>query len=187
MIPSRRTLTAYHEAGHAVIGRVLTLVCGEATIKPDYKSRSWGHSICPDPHACLYEWESRGKVRDTAAVWHARIIQSMAGAEAVHELLDYRLRVGDDDDRYQIALMLEELPPTTTDLDKIEQRLRRMTRVLVRRHKARIECVANALLAKTTLGAKELDKLVGRSVDDVKVNAPVLLAMHADAKRASQQ
>lgn len=33
---SRKRLkqTAYHEAGHAVIGRVLTLACGHATIRP---------------------------------------------------------------------------------------------------------------------------------------------------------
>jgi hypothetical protein len=96
----RRTETAYHEAGHAVIGRVLTLMCGEATIKPDYKSRSWGVSICPDPYACLEEWEKRGKVRgSTKAVFCARIIQSMAGAEAVGELLGRSRIVGDGDDR----------------------------------------------------------------------------------------
>jgi hypothetical protein len=47
--------------------------------------------------------------------------------------------------------------------------------------------VARALLAKTTLSAKALDKLVGRSVDDVKVNAPFPLAMHRQtARRAGE-
>jgi hypothetical protein len=36
-----------------------------------------------------------------------------------------------------------------------------MTRMLVRRHRARIERVAKALLDKTTLTAKQIDKLVG--------------------------
>jgi hypothetical protein len=49
--------------------------------------------------------------------------------------------------------------------------------MLVRRHRARIERVAEALLAKTKLSAKQVDKLTGRSVNDVKVNAPFLLAM----------
>jgi ATP-dependent Zn protease len=41
----KRTIaTAYHEAGHAVIGRVLTLKCGEATIKPNYRTRTAGLS-----------------------------------------------------------------------------------------------------------------------------------------------
>jgi hypothetical protein len=84
--------------------------------------------------------------------------------------------VGDGYDREQIALMAEELcysPPW----ERLEPRLRATTRVLVRRHRTRIERVAQALLAKKTLSAGRLDKLVGRSVDDVKVNAPFLLAM----------
>ena len=70
--------TAYHEAGHAVLGRVLTLVCDSATIKPDHDSA--GHSLTHDPWASIYEWEKRGKVREPDAVWHARIIGFMAGA-----------------------------------------------------------------------------------------------------------
>jgi hypothetical protein len=50
-----------------------------------------------------------------------------------------------------------------------------MTRMLVRRHRVLIARVADALIDRTTLSAEELDKLVGRSVDDVKVNAPFLL------------
>jgi hypothetical protein len=47
-----------------------------------------------------------------------------------------------------------------------------MTRHLVRHHRARIERVAQALLDQRTASAEELDRLVGRSVADVKVNAP---------------
>jgi hypothetical protein len=54
--------------------------------------------------------------------------------------------------------------------------------MLVRRHRARIERVAEALLARMTLSAKQLDKLVGRSVDDVTINAPYLLELHRQAK-----
>ena len=61
---------------------------------------------------------------------------------------------------------------------RIEPRLRAMTRMLVRRHRALIERVAAALLERRTLSREELDHLVGRSVDDVKVNAPFLLLMH---------
>jgi len=100
----------------------------------------------------------------------------MAGFEAEVELLG-STQGGDGDDRHQIELMAEELKPGT-NWEKLEPRLRAMTHMLVRRHKARIERVAKALLARTTLSAKQLDKLVGRSVDDVKVNAPFLLAMY---------
>jgi hypothetical protein len=168
-------VTAIHEAGHAVIGRVLTLPCGSATIKVDHDEGSAGHNITVDPYFCIYEWQRRGKVRTDDAVWHARIISYMAGAEAEREILG-RCRGGDGDDRYQIALMAEELS-RGTDWTKREPRLRAMTRMLVRRHRALIERVAKALLARTTLSAGRLDKLVGRGVNDVKVNAPFLLQM----------
>ena len=64
------------------------------------------------------------------------------------------------------------------DWDRLEPRLRAMTRMLVRRHRTRIDRVAKALLAKTSLSARALDKLVGRSIDDVRVNAPFLLEQH---------
>src|SRR6187455_2139183 len=77
----QRKSTAYHEAGHAVIGRVLTLACGPATIKPDYFEGEAGHAITNGPWECLHQWERRGKVRGYTAVWHARMIVYMAGAE----------------------------------------------------------------------------------------------------------
>jgi hypothetical protein len=171
----RKVATAYHEAGHAVIARVLTLASGGATIKPDYVERTAGVHETFDPHVCWSAWEERGHVRAYLdVVWHARIMTYMAGAEANAAM--GQPTDGDGDDRLQIAMMAEELchsPPW----DRLEPRLRRMTRMLLRRHWARVERVAKALLAKTTLTAKQLDKLVGRSVDDVKVNAPFLLEM----------
>jgi hypothetical protein len=169
--------TACHEAGHAVIGRVLTLPCGRATIRPNYAEAEAGHAITPEPYACLHEWRKRGHVRDSRdAHLHARIMTYMAGAEAEKLLLGTN-SIGDVDDRKQIELMADELH-RDTNWSRLEPRLRAMTRMLVRRHKAHIERVAKALLAKTSLSAKALDKLAGRSVDDVRMNAPFLLAMH---------
>jgi hypothetical protein len=99
---------AIHEAGHAVIARVLTLAAGQATIVADYDDMSAGHHITYDPYDCLHEWEIRGKVPrgEYEAVWRARIITWMAGAEAEREIVGVEPR-GDDDDRYQIALMMD--------------------------------------------------------------------------------
>jgi ATP-dependent Zn protease len=170
--------TAYHEAGHVVIGRVLTLHCGRATIRPNYTEAEAGHTFTSDPYDCLHEWGKRGHFRDNLdAVYHARIMTYMAGAEAEMILLGSG-GIGDGDDRKQIALMAEELHRGTA-WEKLEPRLRAMTRMLVRRHRHRIERVAKALLARTTMSAKALDKMVGRSVDDVRMNAPFLLAAHS--------
>lgn len=99
----------------------------------------------------------------------------MAGAETEAVLLR-RAPAGDGHDRSEIALMAAELC-CSSPWDRLEPRLRAMTRMLVRRHRARIERVAEALLAKKTLSAGRLDKLVGRSIDDVKMNSPIMLAM----------
>jgi ATP-dependent Zn protease len=165
---------AIHEAGHAVIARVLTLACGSSTIKADHNSA--GHASIHDPHGIESEWNRRGKVRDAEkASWYGRIIAFMAGAEA-EIVLTGKTRGGDGEDRYQISLMAEQIG--LGDWPRIEARLRTMTRMLVRRHRERIERVAEALLTKKTLSAKAIDNLAGRSVNDVKVNAPFLLAMH---------
>ena len=173
--------TATHEAGHAVISRVLTLDCGGATVVPNDEAGGAGHAITNDPWACIREWERRGKVREPEAVWHAQIMSCMAGAEAEIVLLG-ATQGGDGGDRTQIALMAEQLGTHDEHWERIEARLRAMTRMLVRRHRAHIERVAAALIKKKRLSREELDRLVGRSVNDVKVNAPFLLAMHANSK-----
>jgi len=177
-VPPRLRVTAIHEAGHAVIGRVQTLHCGHATIRPNYREAVAGYAVTHGPWACLLEWEKRGHVRGHPdAVHHARIMTLMAGAEAERVLLR-RNAIGDGDDRKQIALMAEELHHDIY-WDRLEPRLRARTQTLVKRHRACIERVAKALLAKTTMSAKALDKMVGRSVDDVRMNLPSLKAMHA--------
>lgn len=136
-------------------------------------------------------------MRNRSFAIHAKMIATMAGAEAEIVLLgakplatsgkdlwkrivDPREPQNDFMDLGAIASLAEDLlgyDYDEQDFSKLEPRLRRMTRRLVRRHKDKIKRVAKALLAKTTLSAKQIDKLVGRSVDDVKVNAPSLLAM----------
>jgi ATP-dependent Zn protease len=147
---------AYHEAAHAVIARVLTLKCGYARLKRgDGGVIDGGNTKVSEAEECVSEWRRRGKVRDSQdAAWVARIITAMAGTEATAELLGVKecSERMEGDDREQIARALEEIAPP--DGDRYEARLRRMTRMLVRRHKRRIHRVAKALLAKTTLNAK---------------------------------
>ena len=174
--------TANHEAGHAVIARVLTLMCGGASIVPDFDEGHAGHSITEDPWSCESQWEKRGKVRGADAVLHAGIIVLMAGAEAEIELLG-STQSGDAFDRSEIEMMADHLRRGAS-WSRVEPRLRAMTRMLVRRHRVMIERVAAALLESKTLNREELDGLIGRSVDDVTVNAPFLLMMHRDCERS---
>ena len=45
--------TAIHEAGHAVIARVLTLSCGDVSINAD--GHSAGRTLVHDPDTCIEE------------------------------------------------------------------------------------------------------------------------------------
>ena len=181
--PQTRKSTEYHEAGHAVVARVLTMAAGRATIRPNYRDLEAGRAVLHGAYATMSEWERRGKVREPDAVLHGRIIATMAGAETEAVLLG-RTAIGDGDDRYWIAIMAEELR-YSRPWERLEPRLRAMTRMLVRRHRALIARTAKALLKKTSISAKQLDKLIGRSVADVKVNAPLLLVMHQQANERS--
>ena len=112
-ILNSRKATAYHEAGHAVIARVLTLASGRASIRPNFIKGTAGFHITHEPYTCMSAWEKRGKVRQSDAVFHARIVTYMAGAETELELLG-RQAIGDGDDRLQIALMAERALPFAT-------------------------------------------------------------------------
>jgi hypothetical protein len=144
--------TAIHEAGHAVIGRVLGMVCGQATIESDYDSA--GHSLTADLWVILSRWEAAGKFRDEASVLRGRILTFQAGAEAEAEILGV-CHGGDDDDRSQVAMMAGDL-----GREDCGEALRRHARRLVRRHRAKIERVAVALLSKRRLTARQIDLLV---------------------------
>ncbi len=154
--PSDDESTAVHEAAHAVIGRVLGMVCGGASIIPD--NDFYGHAIAEDPYAIMWHWEQQGKFRMPDSVFLGCIITLMAGAEAEVELAGARPQlICDGDDRGQIARLFDE---TFLDEDENEDRLRQLTRALVRRHRAKIETVAEALLEQKTLSEPALDALV---------------------------
>jgi hypothetical protein len=156
----RKESTAYHEAGHATIARVLTLRAGSATIKTNYETGNAGVASVFDVCSITDEWEERGKIRGEDTAWLALIMTGMAGAEAEMEMLGH---INDDsNDRRQILWMWKQLGrPWERFEERLEPRLRAMTRMLVHRHRARIERVAKALLAETTLSAEQLDELVG--------------------------
>lgn len=155
-----RRSTAIHEAGHAVIGRVLGIPFGGATIEADEDSD--GHSICPDQYEIAQAWDDAGIYhRGMTSVYRARILAWMAGAEAERECLGAP-SLGDGDDRRWIDIMLEELLPAGADTAKAERRLRQACWQLVRRHRSTIERVAALLIERVHMTANEIDEVVGR-------------------------
>jgi ATP-dependent Zn protease len=146
-VTARQRGTAVHEAGHAVIGRVLKLPCGHATIVADDDSA--GHAITGDQWAIWEHWQEQyDKHRSMPAVFRARIIAFMAGVAAEKELLGFT-RGGHGEDDRQITFMGDDVWDTwSDDWLRWEARMRRQTARLVRKHRAKIERVAAALLKR---------------------------------------
>ena len=145
--------TAIHEAGHAVIGRVVGMVCGYATIRAGRNSS--GHAITADPYEIASGWEFAGKFRGLKSIVVGRIMTFQAGSEAEVVALG-ECPGGDEDDRYQVALMADA---GEFGQDKVEK-LRRQTRHLVTRHQETIKTVADRLIDLKRLGARQIDLLV---------------------------
>jgi ATP-dependent Zn protease len=157
---------AYHEAGHAVIGRVLGIVCGPASIVPD--ATTAGHAVTQGPLTILDAWDARGRSRfnDLRSAYRASIMQAMAGREA-----DRGNLTGDSGDRQDIEALLRRYDldaayfglPCSNSTDFPLDRLRKATRGLCRRHRERIERIAQALLKHETLSPEKIDNLMRRS------------------------
>jgi hypothetical protein len=168
--------TAIHEAGHAVIHRVVGMVCGEATIVPDYESMTAGFAIAEDPWVAYSAWERRGKLRGChyESILRGRIMGYMAGREA--EIIAFGSDYGGDgDDVRQIALMAEDAGISSAYLE----RLRLKVGPLLRRHWRKVECVADALVSDKTLSAAEIDALI----DNVTTSDERARAARIDAAR----
>src|ERR1051326_278687 len=136
--------TAIHEAGHAVIGRVLEFRCGKSSIR--VRGKTSGYSMIPEPLQAVGDWENRWAKyhRDLDAAYRARIMIQMAGRAAEEECVG-DCPGGDGDDQYRVAGMIVDLGVDAKRGEALQQRLRRMTAMLVRRHRQKIEALARAL------------------------------------------
>jgi ATP-dependent Zn protease len=154
--------TAFHEAGHAVIGRVLSrMPCGLVTIKPIEQELA-GKAISAGPDELITHWWDVGKLhREMRSAMCDRIMTYMAGAEAEIVILG-RCNGGDSYDRRQIGLLARDSSDFTLleFFDRYEPRMRRQTRRLVRHHRDKIERVAKALLERETLQPDEVKALM---------------------------
>lgn len=152
--------TAVHEAGHVVVGAVLRLPHRPATIVPNEDKGTAGHVEPVQLWEVMEHWWNLGIDRRNESVLRANIMATMAGAEAERAVLGF-CNGGDEGDQHQIACMGDDLMNTFSEAwDRWHNRLQRQTGCLVRRHRAKIERVAQALMERRTLQPDEIDALV---------------------------
>lgn len=160
MIEADRKQTAIHEAGHAVVARVLGVAAGEVTIRPT-EDQSIGHSIIADPR---FIWQRGDGSKSKAAKSFA--VALFAGAEAERLILQSQ-DVGDGIDRERATACLAWAGAVRGAsfvgddvFERHEERLRGRAAQLVQQHRLKIERVADALIERQTLSGAEVDALL---------------------------
>jgi predicted DNA-binding transcriptional regulator AlpA len=157
--PEMRRRAAYHEAGHAVIARLLKLSCGHVTIIPEEPTEV-GHVVFDDP---MVGW-TRGDGRKKSLA-DAFCIALFAGAEAEKRMFG-TAEVGDNSDCAKATACLHHVSiPGATYVgdhswERYETRLRARARNLIEVQQDAIEAVAQALLDKGFLRSHEVDDLL---------------------------
>ena len=118
------------------------------------------------------------------SAYRAQIIERMAGHEAelnVSERVSTILTTVDRIDRADIHALMSKIYPSASPAERFrrQDRLRRTTRALVRRHRDKIERVAHALLQHRTLSGRAIDALLP------EIPAPVAYCVKLAAQTAS--
>jgi hypothetical protein len=177
-IPKSRT--AYHEAGHAVIARVLGVEVFKASVKPSYgKKPSRGRVL----HEGLTARGTQRRYFNTPRKLIASILIAMAGRAAEDVLIGFPSDGGDNGDVKNIEKWLSRVG----DRARFEKRFRKMSHMLVWRHADAIRRVAAHLVDSETLKQDQIDRLISNSE---KRASPALcmcckggISLHDDAIR----
>jgi ATP-dependent Zn protease len=153
-----------HEAGHAVIGRVLILKCGPVTVKPDFDEGSAGTAIIvADPDETAMWWldnDLRPNWNSKTAPRHAAAIATMAGNAAEQVIFGYEeVEFEGSQDEYQCIDLLAGLYGPN-EMQRYVDRLFRFAVQLAQRHRDKIEAVAGALAERDTLAGDEIDAIM---------------------------
>ena len=137
-----RVEVALHEAGHAVIARVVGLAGNKATIvaRGNIMGTAW--------------WKQDDGVKSVLAI--------LAGRAATEVILGYATDEGCEGDDEKVMKLL------TTDwrepwyARKVRDDLLRECRKLIRKHRGAIEAVAHELLDRETLSGWEIDQIIAQ-------------------------
>jgi hypothetical protein len=74
-----------HEAGHAVIARILNIPAGDVAVGYDSRTGIYGFAMTAEPEYCAAVWAQQ-RLRSRLSATHARIVVAMAGVAAELEI-----------------------------------------------------------------------------------------------------
>lgn len=154
-----RYVTAIHEAGHAVISRVLGLPCGEVTIESD-DDQELGYAAVDDPGR---DWQRGDGPR--RPLIEASCVGLYAGAEAERIIVGNTV-AGDGPDCSKATSLISIVGVRGAVFvgddvwERYEARLRSRSVALVKKHRWQIERVAHALTEQGTLTDEQVNELI---------------------------
>jgi hypothetical protein len=177
-----RASTAYHEAGHAVVGLALKMPIAFVTIKPN--GTNLGHVSQAPKHYSVGEVYARGSYRKPIADasnqdafgnpvaerdtdWHADAVMCIAGGMAQTEFLKdgstWRELEGTRGDRRSVAFARGKLGDKARSIEEYEAECEK----LIKQHWPLIEAVAAKLLKEETLSGTDVYGICWRAKRNV--------------------
>lgn len=157
-IAVERARTAYHEAGHLLIGSLFGFLCSSVSIRPDDARGSLGRVVALGGPACRGSransgWEMmRGASRETVEQWLCVLFAGFAAEVRFAPQSRDAAREGALGDDEQAEAYLERAGMAT---DSTRHLLRARTAALIEQHWAGIEYIARALLRHEEFGSDE--------------------------------
>jgi Peptidase family M41 len=176
-----RASTAYHEAGHAVIGLALKMPIAFVTIKP--RATYLGHVSQSPIHHSVGEVYARGSYRKPIADaskqdafgnpvsehttdWHADVVMSIAGGMAQAEFSKdgsaWR-ELASSSDKRSVAFARRKLGDKARSIEEYEAECDK----LIKQHWPLIEAVAEKLLKEETLSGVDVYGICWRVAQNV--------------------
>lgn len=197
-----RNLSAYHEAGHAVVGHFLPMVDPIDRISIVPRGQSGGHTYAPPTEDRSNETKNR----------LLQLIMMMFGGRAAEEVIFGDISTGASSDiekatdvakQMVVSYGMSPLGPlglqsrpmfgvwsrggddgshlspdmhnaVDKEIKKIIDECHKESLILIKKHRSKLEKVAQALLEKETLDGDEFEAIVGKKKLDPSVKTPKL-------------
>ncbi len=162
-----RAATAYHEAGHAVAARLLSVRFKEVTILPT--KTSLGHVLPAAPPKWFEPDVARANSRIRSQIENrTRVLLAGPAAEARFKGR-HDWRSASDDIRQAVSL-LDYVSRSNGEVEAYFALMRIQAGGLIEKHWDEVQGVAEALLERTRLTAKDVAKII-TALDEAKVTA----------------